>query len=310
MTPIKNLVVRRVIFSALSLWVMGGFALLFFQSSFAQFTPPCDTPPNCQPDAGSVSSDLKDILDNGADASDFTGNVAIGGTAGPIRLGIGTKTPGYPLDVISQKRDNIPPGEEDTAEARLGYNDDSKVWTGLRLDRREEGVFNEKWFAGMDDQTDDFVIRRNGTTADVTIDSEGSMRGACIGSMLEKLSEDSYDGSLTGQNQDGYSGANAMCGAGYHVCTSAEMLKTVQCKLDVLSTLPVEDTEVGFWINNGPPGFLDLQASANDCQGWTANDGDSYGPTWSYFYDQNTPVKGGSGSLDFCSNSHKFACCK
>jgi|GEM_PF-1900217 len=99
-----------------------------------------------------------------------------------------------------------------------------------------------------------------------------------------------------------YTAANALCAAvvtGAHVCTSEEMLNTVNKGQG--GNIPVGSS---LWINNGPPGYT---ANANDCQGWTNSATTFYGAQW------NRPNSGyvdGFGSLNHCDLARKFACCK
>ena len=182
---------RNILFLSLSLFVSGSFAFLLFQTVSAQFTPPCDTPPNCQPSTGSVTATLLDVLTNGGRAAEFgklnpdadptqTGFVGIGGgkrsdltPAGEVRFGVGTTTPGFPLDVIAQTSGNP---DNDTANLRLSYNTASPVWTGVKIDRK---AGDEKWFVGMASSSDNLIIR-SGANANI-VEIPPGKGAACFG---------------------------------------------------------------------------------------------------------------------------------
>jgi hypothetical protein len=114
--------------------------------------------------------------------------------------------------------------------------------------------------------------------------------------------------SSTGNNSGhpGYEYANGLCNVaspGSHVCTPDEMLNTISAGLgDRIAT-----STIGIWIFNGPPGFT---ANAMDCSGRTVGmvgtGFDDYGTIWV----KPTGSGHGYGSLAFCKDSYKFACCK
>jgi hypothetical protein len=85
------------------------------------------------------------------------------------RIGINNDDPGYPLDVWSQAG---------TAMMRLVQDTDSSLWTGIQLARYTTADTDpvEKWYIGMPDQLgggDKFLIRRNGTSNDFAINTNG-----------------------------------------------------------------------------------------------------------------------------------------
>lgn len=311
------------VFVLLSVVVAGGFAFVFYQSTYAQFQAPCDTPPNCQPESqGGGAGNLLEVLTNEApDANLFgrwkdpryspldpngplsklAGLIGLGGAPGQVgvqggrvRLGIGTSTPGYLLDGIAQKE----AGGDEQAVLRLGYNVAEKIWTGLRLDRL---AGDEKWFVGMDNQNDNFLIKskaNSGTlqevsTTTISIDpNTGVAQGACIGSLFSRTSANSWTG-----NVGGYSGANEKCDEGYHVCTTQEMVKSTQCNLSALANNV--DAQSGLWFSTGVAYLQD------DCSGWTTDNPDAAGAVWF------SADGGGHGEYAFCDEDwHKFACCK
>ncbi|MDD2680597.1 MAG: hypothetical protein PHE20_00665 [Patescibacteria group bacterium] len=104
----------------------------------------------------------------------------------------------------------------------------------------------------------------------------------------------SYNG-----NQGGYTSANAFCSAtlaGTHVCTSEEILQTIN---GGSISLPANTT---LWINSGPPGYT---VNANDCIGWTSASATSYGTVWVRLASGD-----GFGALNKCDGSRRYACCK
>lgn len=106
-----------------------------------------------------------------------------------------------------------------------------------------------------------------------------------------------YNGS-----QGGYVAANLLCNAvvaGSHVCTTGEILNTIN--FGYSERIPVDSN--GFWFYNGPPGYT---VNVNDCLGFTSNSHADFGTIWirRFLTDQ------GSGSINFCDEAKKFACCK
>jgi hypothetical protein len=77
-------------------------------------------------------------------------------------IGIGTSVPGYKLDI----------SDASLPEIRLNDSDATLSWTGLALSR----VGTEKWFLGMSNLNEDFIIRRNGAVNDVRIDALGNVQ--------------------------------------------------------------------------------------------------------------------------------------
>ncbi|MEK7618717.1 MAG: hypothetical protein AAB416_00565 [Patescibacteria group bacterium] len=289
---------------SLSLFVSGSFAFLLFQTVSAQFTPPCDTPPNCQPSTGSVTATLLDVLTNGGRAAEFgklnpdadptqTGFVGIGGgkrsdltPAGEVRFGVGTTTPGFPLDVIAQTSGNP---DNDTANLRLSYNTASPVWTGVKIDRK---AGDEKWFVGMASSSDNLIIR-SGANANI-VEIPPGKGAACFGGIFRTFSQNKTDG-----NAGGYSGANGRCPADHHVCSLEEMYRTTICKPSNIST--AVDPDGWAWINGGP-----ITSSAiPDCNGWTDNTEFTSGTFW--LFDGSTL---GNASPTSCNVEMKLACCR
>ncbi|MFC1639127.1 hypothetical protein ACFL26_02565 [Patescibacteria group bacterium] len=106
----------------------------------------------------------------------------------------------------------------------------------------------------------------------------------------------------------GYYGANTKCDIdhpGSHVCTTQEMLESLQCSEPGDPFRSVADGSEA-WINAGPPGYT---ADANDCRGWTVTPADS-NTAYVRFWIFNL-ASGGKGTSASCNAMDKrFACCK
>lgn len=319
--PLKN-----ILFALASVFVAGGFVFIVYQAAFAAWTPPNCQPPDCQPEGGGGgggASTLLDVLDKGLKGGNpiadsfgeltdniFKGVISIGGKlktdgsseSGRVKFGLGTSTPGFSLDIVSQKRETgQTDSDKDTAVARLGYSSDDKVWTGLRLDRNANKD-QEKWFIGMDNASDRLIVKsKDGSNSTTILDVDpqtGVVQSACAGSFLVGVTA-AHDG-----NAGGYVSANALCSqsfAGSHVCTTAEILKSAQCKVSMFSQNGIVDKAA--WISNGPPGYT---ANSNDCGGWSSNASDYLGAYWVF------NAQGGEGGIYGCDESaiFGFACCK
>lgn len=207
---------------------------------------------------------------------------------------------GYPLDIqvvhdASPNTDNTP----DTAIIRLAGHDkgnsagSGRLWSGLQIARTDPNnaaaPFSEKWFIGMDNASDNLIIRANGSTNVVSIDP--AKGAACIGGMFKELSAIRKRG-----NVGSYESANAECGQGKHVCSTEEILRTLQCDPNKVKQV---SSGTG-WINSAPV----TGAAIADCKGWTSNSSDSSGAFWAF--DGTT----GSSWAATCSSSKKFACCQ
>ena len=119
----------------------------------------------------------------------------------------------------------------------------------------------------------------------------------CTGGKFNHLTGSPYDG-----NQGGYPTVNGYCGAGQHICTPDEILRTIVCAPATLDA-PFWPIGTSAWVANGPPGFT--SPAANDCSGWTSNAASSYGAFW-----QLTAAGTGKGLATSCSLSLKVACCQ
>ncbi len=95
------------------------------------------------------------------------------------RLGLGTVSPAYPLDIRND-------GATGTTEMRLNNDNATRLWTGTALSRQS----SEKWFIGMNSSNDDLSITRNGdttsmlsvsnATGDVTVTNNLAVNGGTI----------------------------------------------------------------------------------------------------------------------------------
>ncbi|MBU0624927.1 hypothetical protein KKF05_01145 [Patescibacteria group bacterium] len=104
-------------------------------------------------------------------------------------VGLGTSTPGYKLDI----------SDASLPEIRLNDSDAVFSWTGTALSRL--GV--EKWFLGMSNSSEDFILRRNGSTNDFLIDGLGNIRigGDITGdAKLEVVAANRYTVHVEGQS--------------------------------------------------------------------------------------------------------------
>ena len=130
------------------------------------------------------------------------------------------------------------------------------------------------------------------------LDIKGDLKvSGCFGPVFDHLTASPYDGDLDGPTNIGYFGANTLCGGGSHMCTTSEMLNSINCGKN-LSSIP---SSGGVWIANGAPS---LPTPTDDCLGWTSTDG-----TWKgvhYVYD----VNGGKFYAKACNESLQIACCK
>ena len=133
--------------------------------------------------AGVLTGSIANLLTNaasGSETSALTFWTMANGTPmaaekvridGDGNVGIGETNPGYPLDIKNSTNTG-------TAEIRLNQNNATSLWTGLAMSRQSA----EKWFVGMDNAVDatanSLIFRRNGTTNDMTIGTDGTVNMA------------------------------------------------------------------------------------------------------------------------------------
>ncbi|MDP3245256.1 MAG: hypothetical protein Q8M83_06415 [bacterium] len=129
---------------------------------------------------------------------------------------------------------------------------------------------------------------------DVTVSNNLKVYG-CFGPVYQQPSETSSNG-----NAGGYMGVNAKCPAQMHVCTTSEILQSVNCG-EIFK--PGKDTNGGqpMWISNLAPS---LPTPTNDCGGWKTSTASSVGVVYSF------NSTGGAGGTAACNSSLKFSCCK
>ncbi len=303
----------------------------------ASLPPPTAAYPEGQPQldlgGGGGASNLLDALNGGslAEWPGFKNDTVIGGRLGLGQtrktIGAGTMMIGYPLDMQIVHKESEDPTPTNPPNLYLNKNDaavlriasgstkeNEKLYTGVRLDRiglapstNFNDTFSEKWFIGMDNATDNLVIRANSSENLVSIDP--SKGAACFGGMFKDLSRGSgnvvakYKGSV-----GGYKGANTKCQNNTHVCTVEEMLQTVNCQSDLpaysstFSDPANAQQQIYAWISKGSSGYT-LSAS-NDCKGWNSDRDTIQGAVWAF------NSKGGYSGLSKCNVDFPFACCK
>ena len=128
----------------------------------------------------------------------------------------------------------------------------------------------------------------------------------CVGSTYRgRTSLNVAGGGQNGSISNGYKGANDACHnalAGTHVCSSEEILRTVQCAPASLPGSISPLVEERYWINVGAPGLP--SPAVNDCEGWQSATSGSYGGVWVF-----TGSNGGKGMAVTCTFKTQFACC-
>lgn len=236
------------------------------------------------------------------------------GSNGNLGLGTRSGAVGYPIDVGSSAGTAIV-SISDTIDPDFPATP-TRLWTGTRLARNAS---TERWFLGMNDLDEDFVLTRNGVagteiwnvnnaTGAMTINSPVTFTNTVniTGGGGMHCAEPKYTGITTatvdGNGAAGYSGMNSVCDAqfaGSHVCTPDEILRTIEC---APGTLPNGAAFQG-WVFNGPPGFTD--PAPDDCNGWTTDLSTKWGAKW-YFGN----ATGGTAGVTHCGNSAKVVCCK
>lgn len=150
------------------------------------------------------------------------------------------------------------------------------------------------------------MIRGNFVASDGTVCASGqilqrsgaawvcaALAGPCNGAVYEQPSALSRDG-----NRGGYLSARIECPPAMHICTTSEILESIQC-----GAFSGNDTNGGapMWINNLAPS---LPTPTNDCGGWTTNASASVGVVYTY------NAAGGVAGTAGCNSVLKFACCQ
>lgn len=238
----------------------------------------CNTPPPIWDGSGpNFFSAGQDVGFDVARDSRVRGNLTVGqGTTGDLRVNaIYSRNP-------SSLEDNIWIGDE---------NDDIRILGDLRFGPDVTPGNAVECSVGQ-------VIKRTSEGRwGCGADNVGGGGGGGGGS-FDPCSRNVYRSAGTARNGEagGYLGANLQCAADQHVCTSEEILHTINCGI-LPSPLPAGP----LWVSGGPPGHTSL---SNDCNGWTSSaSGGVYGRTWEF------NAQGGVGSQTTCSSSLPFACC-
>lgn len=141
-------------------------------------------------------------------------------------------------------------------------------------------------------------VNISGTALVGNLTASGNLTArGCFGPVLRGRSAALYQGNAGGE-PGGYVQANSRCPTGQHVCTTTEVLNSINC--GAFATAGVaSDTDM--WIANLAPS---LPTPTNDCVGWTTASPDWWGIKWRL----NTTT-GGGAFADRCGTSLPFACC-
>lgn len=133
--------------------------------------------------------------------------------------------------------------------------------------------------------------------------SSGNLTVAgCLGSVFLGRTTAGFQGNIGGS--PGYISANSKCNdpvggfLGSHVCTTAEVLNSINC--GAIASVNLAETDM--WIANLAPS---LPTPTNDCVGWTTADSQWWGIKWRFNKDT-----GGGAFAERCSTSLPFACCR
>lgn len=130
--------------------------------------------------------------------------------------------------------------------------------------------------------------------------SSGNLTVAgCLGPVFLGRTTAGFQGNIGGS--PGYISANSKCNdtfAGSHVCTTAEVLNSINC--GAIASVDLAETDM--WIANLAPS---LPTPTNDCVGWTTASSDWWGIKWRFNKDT-----GGGAFAERCSTSLSFACCR
>ncbi len=124
----------------------------------------------------------------------------------------------------------------------------------------------------------------------------------CLGPVFLGRTTAGFQGNIGGT--PGYVSANSKCNdpvggfLGSHVCTTAEVLNSINC--GAIASVDLAETDM--WIANLAPS---LPTPTNDCVGWTNASSDWWGIKWRFNKDT-----GGGAFAERCSTSLSFACCR
>lgn len=245
------------------------------------------------------NSNLLDVLNNGADASDFIGGINLGEltSASSTWLDLGGPLTAKWLHVTSTEGESVIAHDLAVWGNILVGNDLSfSNGKSLRIDQlgTTTSLFVGNYADGLG------FSHVSGTKANLFVEglvdaASMCINGSCInnfnnlgGAVFKQLSATASNG-----NVGGYSGANNKCPAGMHVCTMEEVLNTINKGL-----MPPGITGYA-WVSAGAPGHI---STGNDCSGWTNGTEDYMGRAWSF--------TNNFGIMAPCQSSAKFACCQ
>lgn len=128
------------------------------------------------------------------------------------------------------------------------------------------------------------------------IDAAGNITTkGCLGAIYQQPSATASNG-----NAGGYIGANAKCPTDMHVCTTSEMITSINCG-EILKTGKDTNGGVPMWISTFAPS---LPTPTNDCGGWKTSSSASVGVVYRF------DAQGGNAGTAGCNSALKFACCK
>lgn len=130
----------------------------------------------------------------------------------------------------------------------------------------------------------------------LTVNGKLVVKG-CFGPIFRGRTAATYQGNAGGA-PGGYVQANSRCPTGQHVCTTAEVLNSINCAA-LASAGVASGTDL--WIANFAPS---LPTPTNDCIGWTTASPDWRGIKW-----RLDTTTGGVGYAEQCSVALPFACC-
>lgn len=143
--------------------------------------------------------------------------------------------------------------------------------------------------------TDRLRVNRDG---DLVASGDFTVQG-CFGPVFLGRTTAGFQGNVGGS--PGYISANSRCNGtfdGSHVCTTAEVLNSINC--GAIASVGLAETDM--WIANLAPS---LPTPTNDCVGWTTASSDWWGIKWRFNEDT-----GGGAFAERCSTSLSFACCR
>ncbi|MBI4433546.1 hypothetical protein HY632_02145 [Candidatus Uhrbacteria bacterium] len=131
-------------------------------------------------------------------------------------------------------------------------------------------------------------------SGDVSVGGRLNVTG-CFGPVVRGKSSGTWTG-----NVGGYLTANGKCLSGQHVCTTAEVMNSINCGAISATGLGIaNDTDL--WISNLAPS---LPTPTNDCIGWSSASADWRGIKWRF-----NATTGGAAYAQACNASFAFACC-